>query len=312
MGDLPSVRLGYRLSPFANCGLDFFGPLYVKIGKKKEKRWGALFTCLTIRAVHLELVPSISSYSTIMAIRRFVARRGVPQKIVSDSGTGFKGASKELTLALRNLDNRRIGDFCTEKKITWLFNPPSAPHMGGAWERLVRSVKSALTVVLSNSSPTEEILITVLNEIENSINSRPLVEVSLDPRDQEALTPNHFLIGSSSGQIKFVRTDIQVKDLKHHWVLAQRLIDNCWSRWLREYLPTLNIRAKWQRPNDPLKEGDIVLILDTNVERNQWRKGVIMRTFPGSDGQVRSVDVKTSIGILNRPARKLVKFSQSN
>jgi hypothetical protein len=86
MGNLPIARLGFRLSPFANSGVDFFGPLYVKVGRKKEKRWCALFTCLTIRAIHLEILPSISANSVIMAIQRFVARRGIPEKFFSDSG----------------------------------------------------------------------------------------------------------------------------------------------------------------------------------------------------------------------------------
>lgn len=310
MGNLPVARLGFRLSPFSNTGLDFFGPLYVKVGRKKEKRWCALFTCLTIRAIHLELLPSISADSTIMALQRFIARRGVPQKIYSDSGTGFKGASKELMFAIRKLDNQKIDRFCTKNKIHWSFNPPSAPHMGGAWERLIRSVKVALSSVLSGKITSEEILLTTLLEIEHAINSRPLTEVSLDPRDREALTPNHFIIGSSSGQIKFNHSKMKIKTLRSHWLSAQNLADECWMRWLREYLPSLNTRSKWQKSEKPLKQGDMVLILDNNTERNQWKKGIIIRTFPGTDGHVRTVEVQTSDGVLKRPSRKLIKFAE--
>jgi hypothetical protein len=134
--------------------------------------------------------------------------------------------------------------------------------------------------------------------------------VSLDPRDKEALTPNHFLIGSSSGQLKFDHSKIATKNLKYHWSSAQALIEECWRRWLVEYLPSLNIRKKWQKAENPLKQGDVVLILDNNIERNKWRKGVIIKTNLSSDGQVRSAEVKTSDGILTRPTRKLVKFAE--
>ena len=92
-------------------------------------------------------------------------------------------------------------------KIEWKFIPPSAPHMGGAWEHLVRSVKNALKVIFKDQTPPEEVLSTALTEIEHTINSRPLTHVSIDPDDLEALTPNHFLIGSSSGEVRLSKYD---------------------------------------------------------------------------------------------------------
>ena len=68
------------------------------------------------------------------------------------------------------------------------------------------------------------------------------------------------------------------------------------------------IRNKWYKDEDPLKVGDLVLVLDENTKRNQWRKGVIINIFPVSDGQVRIAQVKTIDGILDRSTRKLVKF----
>ena len=211
MAALLLSRLGYRLQPFAHCGLDYFGPIMVKIGRRQEKRWGALFTCLTIRAIHIELVHSLSTDSTIMAIKRFIARRGAPFFFKSDNATNFKGASKELLDAVLLLDHKVIENSCSSYKIKWYFNPPSAPHLVGAWERMVSSVKTALHVVLREHVPKEEVLGTILAVIEHSINSRPLTHVSIDPRDNEALTPNHFLIGKSSGEIRSNRLDVQLK-----------------------------------------------------------------------------------------------------
>lgn len=198
--------------------------------------------------------------------------------------------------------------FCIERKISWKFNPPTASHMGGAWERLIRSVKTALTTVLKEQAPREEVLLTVLVEIEHSVNSRPLTDVSVDPRDKEAITPNHFLIGRSSGEVRFERHNSPSLCTRKQWLLAQHFADAVWNRWLREYLPTLTPRGKWFKSSEPLRIGDMVLILDDKAARNCWKKGVIDRVYTASDGQVRIADVKTVNGILKRPCRKLIKF----
>ena len=102
MSDLPAERLGYRQPPFSNCGLDYFGPFHVTIRRSSEKRWGFLFTCLTTRAIHIELVPSMDTSSCVMAIERFISRRGTPSIIWSDNGTNFVEAEKELLLCIKN------------------------------------------------------------------------------------------------------------------------------------------------------------------------------------------------------------------
>ena len=117
--------------------------------------------------------------------------------------------------------------------------------MGGAWERPIRSVKTSLSVVLNEQAPKEEVLLTALIEIKYSVNSRPLTHVSVDPRDGEALTPNHFLIGASSGEIRFGRHDLTTNCTRKQYRIAQGFADAMWSRWIREYLPTLATRSKW-------------------------------------------------------------------
>ncbi|XP_065082551.1 uncharacterized protein LOC135704937 [Ochlerotatus camptorhynchus] len=96
IGPLPQARLEAILRPFTYTGLDYYGPVTVKVGRKHAKRWVALFTCLTTRAIHLEVAHSLSSMSCKMCIRRFIARRGAPSKIYSDKGTNFHGAANEL------------------------------------------------------------------------------------------------------------------------------------------------------------------------------------------------------------------------
>ena len=310
MANLPSARLGYSLRPFAYCGIDYFGPITVKIGRRREKRWGVLFTCMTVRAIHIELAHSLSTDSAIMAIQRFAARRGFPKKLFSDNGTNFKGANQEMRQAIKNLDNKQQACFALKNRFEWHFNPPTASHMGGVWERLIRSVKEALYFTLKEHAPSEETLLTVLAEVEHSVNSRPLTHVSPDPQDNEALTPNHFLLGSSSGSVQLTRYDCQLTCIRKQWRLAQHYANAFWRRWIREYLPTLLPRKKWFSSDASLKVGDLVLIADNQMPRNAWKKGLIVKTFPGSDGEVRVVEVKTANNVLIRPAKKIIKFAE--
>lgn len=308
MSALPAGRVAFRQRPFSHCGVDYFGPMNVKIGRRREKRWGVLFTCLTTRAIHLELAHTLNASSAIMAIQRLAARRGAPLVMYSDNGTNFHGANKELQNAIAEIDKSKIEDYALSRRVKWIFNPPDAPHMGGIWERLIRSVKTALNAALRDQAPSEEVLYTLIAEAEHSVNSRPLTHVSLDPRDKEALTPNHFLIGTSSGEVQLGRYNVQNVCLRKQWRIAQSFADAFWKRWLREYLPTLIPRKKWTEKENPLEVGDIVLIVDLQAPRNCWKKGTITRVFPSADKEVRVAEVRTRSGNLMRPTRKLIKL----
>ena len=154
-------RLGYKQPPFNHTGVDYFGPLYVPVRRSTEKRWGFLFTCLTTRAVHLEIVPFLDTSSCVMGIERFIARRGTPSTIWSNNGTNFVGAEKELLACIKSWNGIAPTIFA-HKGVTWKINPPGAPHHGGSWERLVRSVKRVLYDILGSRRVTEEVLGTTL------------------------------------------------------------------------------------------------------------------------------------------------------
>lgn len=193
MADLPFARLAANTRPFSYIGIDYFGPMNVTVGRRTEKRWGVLITCLTIRAVHIEIAHSLTTDACILSFRNFVARRGTPSVIYCDNGTNFHGAKNELDRSLADIDWNRMQTHFESTQTEWKFNPPAAPHMGGSWERLVGSVKRGLRAVLPNGNLTDEVLRTFLMEIENVINSRPLTHVSLETSDAEAITPNHLL-----------------------------------------------------------------------------------------------------------------------
>jgi hypothetical protein len=148
MADLPEDRVTPDKLPFSYVGVDCFGPFMVKRGRSMVKRYGCLFTCLTTRAIHIEKIDSMDTDSFIDAMRRFEARRGKPEVIRSDNGSNFRGAQKELKEAIQSWNISKIEAYMLQKEIDWKFNPPSASHMGGIWERQIRTVHKVLSALL--------------------------------------------------------------------------------------------------------------------------------------------------------------------
>ena len=304
MADLPKERLAFSSRPFTNTGLDYFGPFYVSVKRSTEKRWGFLFTCLTTRAVHFEVVPSMDTSSCVMGIERFVSRRGIPSVILSDNGTNFVASEKELLQNVLKWNQQSIAESMVKKGVSWKFNPPSAPHHGGVCERLVRSFKHTFYAILGNRRLTDEILTTVFCLVEQSLNARPLIPASADATDLDALTPNHFLLGTPGSSLpSHSKCDF---DHRKRYARAQAYSDAIWNRWLKEYVPTLNRRSKWRtQSNRQLKTGDLVWIVEPTNPRGYYPLARVIKLHFGSDAVARSAEVKTTSGNLVRPAVKL-------
>ena len=154
--------------------------------------------------MHIEVVPSLDTSSCVMGVERFIARRGTPTTIMSDSGTNFVGAQKVLLACVESWSKLAPAVF-VQKGIKWKFNPPSASHHSGSWEQLVRSDKRVLYDILGNRKVTEEVLRTTLCLVEQSLNARPIKAVSTNPLDLEALTPNHFIVGQHAASFPFAK-----------------------------------------------------------------------------------------------------------
>jgi transposase InsO family protein len=306
MGSLPKFRLESHVYPFSNTGLDYFGPIEVVVKRSREKRYGVIFTCLSTRAIHLEIAHSLSADACILALRRFVGRRGCPKHMYSDNGTNFHGAKNELKKSLEELNQTKLTDECASHGIQWHFIPPAAPHMGGSWERMVRATKVALGAALELKNLGDEVLLTLIVEAEHVVNSHPLTYVPDDPEDPEALTPNHFLLGRSSNHQPI--GDFDEKEIfgRKQWRISQQLANHFWRRWIHEYLPSLMRREKWNRVTRPVQVGDVVVEINSNLKRGSWPKGRIVRVYPGADKLVRVVDVKMAGGqVYRRPVSKL-------
>ena len=315
----PKERVNEAL-PFEYTGLDYFGPLYVKeyscdTGQKSKpvvrKVWVCLFTCLVVRAVHLEIVEDMSADQFLLCLRRFIARRGVPHHIISDNAKQFKLARKVLSKAHQEaLFSDEVQEYMAGRGIQWTLIVELAPWMGGFYERLVGLTKRVLRKTLGTSCLTLIQLSTILTEAEAVVNSRPLVYVG-DDNSRHVLVPNDFLALNSSN---FVCTNgSEEKDKEYQpnaimsnaekllrvWKRGQRKLKQFWELWRNDYLLNLRERAQMslKQPkrlahNTP-QIGDVVLIKE-NLPRGRWKVGVIHKLIRGKDQRIRSAKVMVS------------------
>ncbi|XP_034386287.1 uncharacterized protein LOC117729388 [Cyclopterus lumpus] len=259
MASLPADRLSTE-PPFTNVGLDVFGPWSVSSrrtrgGYSHSKRWAVIFTCMSVRAVHIEVIESLDTSSFINALRRFLAVRGPVNHIRSDRGTNFVGACKELKIP-SNIDNTTVKAYLSGQGCSWTFNPPHASHFGGTWERMIGLAR------------------------------RILDSMFLQLKDK--LTHEVNVLSAPTGEFG-------VSDLyKRQWRQVQHLSNTFWDRWRKQFLPTLQARKKWQSTHPNINPGSVVLLKDSQVPRNEWPLGLVTQTFPSEDGKVRKVEIKVT------------------
>ena len=306
MAPLPVARITPADAPFTSVGVDYFGPIHVKLKRSRVKRYGCIFTCLTMRAIHIEVSQDLSTDSFLLAFSRFVSRRGAPTEIYSDNGTNFRGAECEVRRALETWNQTRITESMRRRDVQWYFNPPHASHRGGVWERMIRSVRKILRALLGTQIVNDETLLTSMTEVEKILNDHPLTKLSEDPKDLEALTPNHLLLSHRNhclapGDFSTASADKYTRS----WRQAQYLSNIFWRRWVDEYLLSLQERQKWFRPHRNLAVGDLVLITDQHSPRGQWPMAIVEELIADRDGDIRQATVRTARCTLTRDIRKL-------
>ncbi|KAG1699353.1 hypothetical protein GQR58_005502 [Nymphon striatum] len=253
MGNLPNDRIDvYGLAPLVYCAVDCFGPFIVRQRRSDLKRYGVIFNCLQSRAIHLEVAHSLVTDSFLNAYRRFVCRRGPIWQLRCDRSTNFVGAEGELVKALKEMDNDRIRQELLKDDYDWIkfeFNVPGASHMAGAWERMIRSVRSVLSSLLHRhgSKLDDEGLSTLMTEVESIVNGLPITVGTLN-----LATCPHPLLPSQLLNMKpgillpppgnFQRADIY---LRKRWRKVQHITTEFWNIWRKDYLQSLQNRAKW-------------------------------------------------------------------
>ena len=265
-------------------------------------------------------------------LRRFLSVRGPIRLLRSDCGTNFVGAHFETNRELAEIDQSRIRDFLLSRGCDYVeheLNTPTASHMGGSWERQIRTVRNILNALMrqSGSYLDDDSLRTLMYEAAAIVNSRPLtVDAINDPVSPSPLTPNQLLTMKSDLYLpppgNFENSDLYSAK---RWRRVQYVANEFWKRWKGEYLQNLQVRRKWNRPKPNLEVDDIVIIRDDDLPRGQWWLGRVSEVFPSKDGLVRAVKVATAtssldkfgkplrpISFLKRPVHKLVLLLKGN
>ncbi len=312
MADLPSDRVDPS-PPFTYCGMDCFGPFHTKQGRKEHKRYGLLFTCLCSRAVHIEMLEDMTTDALINALRCFLAIRGAVRHIRSDQGSNFVGAKNEMERALKDMNKERVAAYLAERQCDFYMNAPGSSHAGGVWERQIRTVRSVLNSVLAHSAGRldDASLRMFFYEAMSIVNNRPLTVDSIsDPTSLEPLTPNHLVTMKSSVPLpppgNFIEEDLYAKK---RWRRVQYLSEQFWNRWRKEYLANITLRQRWHTPRRNVQIGDIVIVKEEEVPRNEWKLAKVLEVYKDDDGLVRKTTIQIGERRLGKGGERLSKPS---
>ncbi|XP_045034397.1 uncharacterized protein LOC123475587 [Daphnia magna] len=229
---LPLDRLQMS-NPFTITGVDFAGPFPVESPANsghKTKVYVCLFTCAVTRAVHLEVTTDQEISTFIFALRRFFARREYPRALYSDNAGTFTLAAKYLRAAYRD---SRMFNTLVDLNIKWRFSPSLAPWWGGFWERMVQTVKRLLYKTYGSDCMEYDLFQTVLTEIEDTINTRPLTYVAED--DTEPLTPKQLVTGYRQQQHHPVDDEEREYSDRVTLTKRERLRRNLVAQWWKDF-----------------------------------------------------------------------------
>ncbi|XP_075162851.1 uncharacterized protein LOC142235484 [Haematobia irritans] len=316
MAPLPPERCAIT-PPFHVTGIDFAGPFEIKSSFLRKaptlKAYVCVFVCFSTKATHLELCSDLSSAAFEAAFARFVGRRGLPHKVMSDNGRNFLGTSRTLSREFARF-HKCISNDISQKYVShgfeWCFIPPHAPHMGGLWEAAVKSFKFHFRRIAGAHKFTFEQMATLLARIEGLLNSRPISALSEDPSDINALTPGHFLKGAPL--VSLPEPISQNLSLINRWEKLKAMHHQFSLRWKEDYLKSLQKRYKWKTTTPNIKNDDLVVVMDDLLPPNEWRLGRVQKTFMGSDNNVRVAEIRLSTGTITRPIVKLCVLPYHN
>ena len=285
MAPLPTNRFENQShAAFESIAVDFAGPWYVKIGpgQARQSRLVLVICCTTLRAMRCEIVTRKETSNVLLALQRFAARQRIPKEIYSDNAAEFKRAAKELSM----LDtwNQPATLLAPEwQKVTWSHCYPLAPHSNGVVESMVGVAKRAIEKVLAPLPLTDETLMTVCIFAEEIANSRPMGNISMDPRDPQPLTPGMFIGGQPMGQP--MRIPPGGGKFTEMWKQMNQVREKLYDRFQAEIVPELEKRDKWWDVVPELKVDDVVVCLNCEPTKDgRWPLGRVAEVEYGHDG----------------------------
>ncbi|XP_049868002.1 uncharacterized protein LOC126368160 isoform X1 [Pectinophora gossypiella] len=304
MGSLPKQRVTASRA-FQVVGVDFAGPVQLKNSRIRRatlsKGYICVFVCFTTKAVHLELASDLSTDTFLACFKRFISRRSLPTEVFCDNGTAFVGARNKLTDLYKlhgSVDHQtQVQGFASQQGIKFHFIPAYSPVFAGLAEAAVKSSKYHLKRTIEKDILTYEQLNTVLSQIEAILNSRPIMPISSsDIADFSYLTPGHFLVGGPL--VSYPEpdiTEVPANRLKF-WTLVENMKQCFWKAWHKQYLNILQSRPKWRDSLPNITVGSLVIMREPNSAPLYWSMARVTQIFPGGDGKVRALELKTSNG----------------
>uniref|UniRef100_A0A914C7C2 Integrase catalytic domain-containing protein n=1 Tax=Acrobeloides nanus TaxID=290746 RepID=A0A914C7C2_9BILA len=328
MPSLPGTRTKQAV-PFENCGIDFLGWFQVKKNNEIVKVWICLFTCAVIRCVHLEVVEDLSTETFIHILRRFIARRTTPKKLMSDNASTFKLANKATEEYWNQaLINDDVLGFCAKEGISWEPISPYSPWKGGYWERLNRIIKDALRKTIGRSLLHLQTFTTMIYEAESLLNNRPLTYVGEELGD--ILRPIDFIAPNSKPTIPIMNPEFlneeeyleKIESRDHiiaSWKVTERKRQKFWYEWQNLYIKSLREKhIKKHKQGLQLTRrvphiNEIVWVQEESVGRQFWKIAKIVKVHPSSmDNEIRTVSlILPNKNVLKRPISLIVPLENS-
>ena len=308
MATLPAGRLDPR--PFKAVGMDVAGPYSVYLenedgSKYKSKSYVNLFTDMATRGVILDFIPNLTYQSLLLSVRRLIAMRGCPDVLRSDNFRSYVRVDKEIQ-ALWQEVAKKFPDEPNLKGIEWTFSTSKAPHTGGFYEALVKLLKASMKRALGHRVLSHTEFLTVLAEIQQSINNRPLTAERTES-GYRTVTPNMLLFGYNLSPMPMQPTFHKSKCSEPllRWKQRQEASRHLWNVWKETYLEELKRRAKWHKTKPEIAEGTIVLIGVDTLPRIRWPLAVVEKVHIGRDGKIRKVTLRTAKGHVERAVQSI-------
>ena len=202
----------------------------------------------------------------------------------SDPASQLVSASKELKQIRESLEWKKIFSFGKNYGMEWIVkNSADAPWENGCAESLIKSVKRALVLSVGTNIMTFSELQTVMFEVANLVNERPIGTMNSYPNEGSYLCPNDLILGRSSTRVPAGLWDCQSYNPAQRWQFVQQVVNAFWKRWHRDYFHSLIVRQKWHTAVRNLKAGDIVLVQDSNSVRGNWRLAQVADAQPSAN-----------------------------
>ena len=305
MEELPEFR-SKMLPPFSVVCMDLFGPLEIRDDCVKrgprifKKVYGVVYSCTSTRAIYIDIAIDYSTEAVLHTVRRLMGHRGDVRMIISDPGSQLVGASQELSRWRKGWEMDKLIRFGATKGLEWQTIMPSSQHQNGAAEviiKLVKGVKKSILHALGESVLSLNELNTLMVEIANLVNERPIGLKPNSVTDTEFLSPNSILLGRCSSRISAgpfqpdnIFTD-NPKSVHTRFHLVQAIANQFWKVWQKIYFPSLLVRQKWHTGQRNLKVGDVCLIQDSSALRSEYRLARVTECYPDSKGRVRNVEL---------------------